>query len=180
MMGIAPPISRTNHLIKERALGTTTPTPWHARRAANGMDRSTPACQTPSQGRAAGLIRDGHQATPGRALTQKAPQCRHDPDRRARWVAGTTARRLVKGIDDHGDEMQEPEVQCCCPCLVPRLGQSQRRSANRLTQPSVIVNRIVFLYIFNIFFSSNLAQILLASTARWALSLIGGVEQHET
>jgi hypothetical protein len=27
-------------------------------------------------------------------------------------------RLLITGIDDHGDDMQESVVRCCCPCLV--------------------------------------------------------------
>jgi hypothetical protein len=93
---------------------------------------SGPARQAAAQGRTAGLIRGGRQAAPGRALTQKAPQCRHDPDGLARRVARPMAWLLVAGVDDCGNKMKESEVQCCYPCVwCPRLGQSQRRTADQ-------------------------------------------------
>src|SRR4051812_20975824 len=80
--------------------------------------RLGPAPEAAAQGRTAGLIRSGRQAAPGRALTQKAPQCRHDPDGIAWRVARPRAWLRVAGVDDRGDKMKEPKIQCCYPSLV--------------------------------------------------------------
>ena len=64
--------------------------------------RLGPAPEAAAQGRTAGLIRGGRQAAPGRALAQKAPQCRYDPDGLARRVARPRAWLLVAGLDDRG------------------------------------------------------------------------------
>ena len=82
------------------------------------QSRFGPARQNAAQGRATGLIQGGRQAAPGRAFAQKAPQCRHNPDGFARRVTRATAWLLVAGVDNRGDQMKEPEVQCCCPCLL--------------------------------------------------------------
>ena len=64
----------------------------------------------------------------------KAPQCRHNPDGLARRVAGSTDWRLVAGVDDRGDKMQEPQIHCCCPCLVPQIwaATAQDRQSGQL------------------------------------------------
>ena len=92
----------------------------HADQQSMDFRQQTPLGPAPRQRRrgATGLTRGGTQAAPGRALAQKAPQCRHNPDRLARRMPGSTAWRLVAGVDDRGDKMQEPEIHCCYPCLV--------------------------------------------------------------
>src|SRR4051794_31723995 len=55
------------------------------------QSRFGPARQNPAQGRSTGLIRGGPQTAPGRPLTQKAPQCRYNPDSFGRRVARATA-----------------------------------------------------------------------------------------
>ena len=85
-----------------------------------------------------GLARGGTQAAPGRALAQKAPQCRHNPEV-ARRVTGSTDWRLVAGVDDRGDKMQEPQIHCCCPVWCPDLGSHSAGPPIRPTQPSVVV-----------------------------------------
>src|SRR5215211_1462887 len=82
------------------------------------QSRFGPARQNPAQGRSTGLIRGGRQAAPGRAFAQKAPQCRHNPNSFGRRVARATVWLLVAGVDNRGDEMKKPDVQCCCPCLL--------------------------------------------------------------
>src|SRR5215211_2921400 len=102
------------------------------------QSRFGPARQNPAQGRSTGLIRGGRQAAPGRAFAQKAPQCRHNPDRFGRWVARATVWLLVAGVDNRGDEMKELEVHCRCPCLVPQTWAAAAQN-RRSTQPSVVV-----------------------------------------
>jgi hypothetical protein len=36
-------------------------------------------------------------------------------------VAGLSSWLLITGVDDRGDEMQKPEVQCSCPYLAPQM-----------------------------------------------------------
>src|SRR4051794_22476288 len=55
------------------------------------QSRFGPARQNPAQGRSTGLIRGGPQTAPGRPLTQKAPQCRYNPDSFGQRVARATA-----------------------------------------------------------------------------------------
>src|SRR3954451_21428820 len=55
------------------------------------QSRFGPARQNPAQGRSTGLIRGGPQTAPGRPLTQKAPQCRYNPDSFGWRVARATA-----------------------------------------------------------------------------------------
>jgi hypothetical protein len=80
--------------------------------------RLGPPRQASAQGRAAGLILGGGQAAPGRALAQKAPQRRYDPDGLGWWVARSAALPPSTCIDHRGDEMQKPEVQCRFPRLI--------------------------------------------------------------
>src|SRR3954452_4647454 len=101
--------------------------------------RPAPACQTAAQGRAADLIRGGPQAAPGRALAQKAPQGSQYPDRRRGRVAASTTTRALAGLDDRGDEIEEPEIQCCCPWLMLQTWALARQPPVRLTQPAVVV-----------------------------------------
>src|SRR5688500_17674182 len=105
----------------------------HASRIRSGWPRSMPtsrACtfanrpvlahriRAAAQGRGAGLVLGGDQAAPWRALAQEAPQRRHHPDGVGWWVARPAARPVVvAGVDHRGDEMQELDIQCCCPCL---------------------------------------------------------------
>src|SRR4051795_3427943 len=91
-----------------------------------------PAPQAAAQGCATGLTRGGTQAAPGRALAQKAPQCRHNPDGLARRVAGSTAWPLVAGVDDRGDKMQKPEIHCCFPCLVSQTWAAAAQHPNQI------------------------------------------------
>src|SRR4051794_2838432 len=105
-----------------------------------------PAPQAAAQGCATGLTRGGTQAAPGRALAQKAPQCRHNPDGLARRVAGSTAWPLVAGVDDRGDKMQKPEIHCCYPCLVSQTWAAAAQHPNQINSTlSSCENRLLVL-----------------------------------
>ena len=95
-----------------------------------------PASEAAAQGRTAGLIRGGPQTAPGRAFAQKAPQSRHNPNSFARRVARATVWLLVAGVDNRGDEMKKPDVQCCCPCLLFQTwaAAAQNRRSNQLNR----------------------------------------------
>jgi hypothetical protein len=33
-------------------------------------------------------------------------------------VTASAAARRLAGLDDHGNEIEEPKIQCNCPCLM--------------------------------------------------------------